>query len=169
MSLQIFQAKPNPIGKDKTSSGQSKPAQLVGEWVDIKNIGTQPIPFSVIKLHHTLYNRQCQTTGEAEQYWSCSGAGSLSAGQVLRVYTGKKRDEVLRSQIDQSGADWFAYAERDNFALNNRCGDTIYVTWQDAQQRKQQDSASYTQNPPEGAVLKRVGNFLQAFGMRAGF
>lgn len=169
MSLQIFQAKPNPIGKDKTSSGHSKPAQLVGEWVDIKNIGTQPIHFSTIKLHHTLFNQQCQTTGQTDQYWSSGGTDALKPGQVLRVYTGHKRDEHLRSQIDQSGADWFAYAERDNFVLNNRCGDTIYVTWQNSQLRQQQDSASYAQNPPEGVVLKRVGSFLQAFGMRAGF
>lgn len=167
MSLQIFRAKPNPIGKDKTPSGQSKPSQLLGEWVDIKNIGSLPIRFSTIKVYHTIYNQYCQTTGQTELYWFSHSQDSLGVGQVLRIHTGKKKDEHLISEIDSRGADWHGYADRDNFVLNNRCGDKIIITWQDSQGRTFRDEASYAPNQPEGVILKRVGNQLVVPALQA--
>lgn len=158
--LRISQAKPNPLGKDKTGSGVPKPEQLLGEWVDIKNIGTEPVKFSSIALHHTLFNQKCETTGKTEQYWSCSGGDALKPGEVLRVYTGKKQDEYLMTTQDRGSVNWRAFAEKGNFVLNNKCGDTIYVTWRDSSGSSNQDSASYDPEPREGAILTRQGGKL---------
>jgi hypothetical protein len=164
MSLKITFSKPNPIGKDKTPIGTSKPEQLLGEWVDITNVGNEPIRFSTMGLHHTRFNEHCQTLTEpTERYWSCGGTESLKVGQTLRVYTGRKRDQhLLESRpLDKGTVDWRGFADLERFVLNNKCGDTIYVTWRNSQGTAIQDKASYSNNPPEGIVLKRVGEKLE--------
>jgi hypothetical protein len=158
--LQVSQAKPNPLGKDKTSGGVPKPEQLIGEWVDIKNIGTEPMKFSSMALHHTLFTQRCENTGKTEQYWTGSGEDALKPGEVLRVYTGKKQYEHLMTSEDRGTVKWRVFAGKDNFVLNNRCGDTLYVTWRDASSKSQQDSASYDREQREGAILIRVGDKL---------
>ena len=67
--LQISRTKPNPIGKDKTSGGIPKPALLLGEWVDIKDIGTEPVRFSSMRLSHATYGRRFEETG-TETHWA---------------------------------------------------------------------------------------------------
>jgi hypothetical protein len=158
--LQITQAKPNPIGKDKTSSGLAKPEQLLGEWVDVRNVGTEAIRFSSMTVSHTLYNDRCQTTGRTEDYWSGSDK-ELLPGQVIRIHTGRISDEHLMAAADRQGVDWHDYANRDNFVLNNRCGDRITVTWLDGYGRRVSDAAYYRPNPPEGVVLRRHGDALE--------
>lgn len=159
-ALQIIQAKPNPFGKDKTSSGQSKPEQLLGEWVDVKNIGTEPIQFSSMTLNHTLFDSRCQTNNQTEKYW-WGGNEQLLPGQVIRVHTGKLSDKHLMAEADRVGVDWHGYANRENFVLNNRCGDRIFVTWPDANGRTASDVTYYRPDPPEGAVLRRRGDVLE--------
>ena len=66
---------------------------------------------------------------------------------------------------DQVGADWHGYAESDNFILNNRCGDKIVLSWQDAADQIHQDWACYASNPPENLILKRSGNLLAGAGV----
>lgn len=162
-ALQIIQAKPNPFGKDKTSSGSSKPEQLLGEWVDVKNIGTEPIEFHSMTLNHTLFDSQCQTTNRTENYWS-GGSEQLLPGQVIRIHTGKFDDKHLMVEADRTGVDWHGYANRDNFVLNNRCGDRIFVTWPDAYGKKATDVTYYRPDSPEGAVLRRRGDMLEPVG-----
>jgi hypothetical protein len=159
-ALQIIQAKPNPLGKDKTGSGQSKPEQLLGEWVDVKNIGTESIQFSSMTFNHTLFDSRCQSTNRTEKYWS-GGPEQLLPGQVIRVHTGNISDKHLTAEADRAGVDWHGYANRDNFVLNNRCGDRIFVTWPDANGRAASDVTYYRPNPPEGAVLRRRGEVLE--------
>jgi len=159
-ALQIIQAKPNPLGKDKTGSGQSKPEQLLGEWVDVKNIGTELISFSSMTLNHTLFDSRCQSTNRTENYWS-GGPEQFLPGQVIRVHTGKISDKHLMAEADRAGVDWHGYANRDNFVLNNRCGDRLHVTWPDANGRAASDVTYYRPNPPEGAVLRRRGEVLE--------
>lgn len=151
--LEIVKAKPNPAGKDKVY-GTPKPEQLLGEWVDIKNTGTESIPFSVISLSHTLFDNRCNNTGRIEPYWKSSG-DYLAVGQTIRVHTGKKSDSHLMNQIDRAGCDWHGYANRENFVLNNACGDIITVTWTDSFGTTQRDTVSYSRNQPEGAILER--------------
>lgn len=160
ITLRISQAKPNPVGKDQTPSGLTKPEQLLGEWVDVENDGSEPITFASIQLHHTLFNDLCQTRGQTELYWRAEGTGQLKPGQTLRIHTGRHRDKSLVSSVDEAFSDWHGYAERDDFVLNNRCGDIIVVTWQDEDGQNYKDAASYAPNPPEGAILKRSDNQL---------
>lgn len=159
--LQVFRAKPNPAGKDKAGS-YPKPEQLLGEWVDIKNVGTESVPFSTITLTHTLFNDNCQITGRTETYFrgSNSDSQSLAPGQVLRIHTGRKSDEARMKDDDKVDRDWWNFANSDHFKLNNKCGDTIVVTWKDTYGRDLQDAAEYDKNQPEGAVLVRSGTKL---------
>lgn len=157
--LQIIAAKPNPAGKDKLY-GTPRPEQLLGEWVDIQNTGTEPLRFSDMAVSHTLFDDRCQNTGRSERYWSGSGVQLLAPGQAVRVHTGRLRDQHLMLPADNQGAYWHAYANRDNFVLNNRCGDIVTVAWTDALGRTLTDTASYAPSQPEGAVLKRVGDRL---------
>lgn len=160
LSLQIYQVKPNPPGKDQTNNGSPTPEQLLGEWVDLENNGTESVTFSNIQLHRTLFNELCQTKGQTELFWSAEGNGLLKPGQILRIHTGKHRDRSLMASVDETEVDWHAYAERDDFVLNNRCGDIVVVTWRDDEGRDYKDAASYAPNPPEGAILKRSENQL---------
>nr|MDQ3919490.1 lamin tail domain-containing protein [Acidobacteriota bacterium] len=86
--LQVYQAKPNPAGKDATGGGSAKPEQLLGEWVDIKNVGTEPVDLSKVELRHTLFGSRCEPTGRTEAYWS--GLSELRPGQAVRVHTGRR-------------------------------------------------------------------------------
>lgn len=159
--LQIFRAKPNPAGKDKAGS-YPKPEQLLGEWVDIKNGGTEAVPFSTMTLTHTLFNDYCQLTGRTETYFTGSATdnNALAPGQVLRIHTGRKADEGRMKDEDKIGRDWFNFANSDQFKLNNKCGDALVLTWKDAYGRDLQDAAEYDRNQPEGAVLVRSGSKL---------
>lgn len=157
LSLRIYQAKPNPAGKGGSLRHQEL---LLGEWVDIENNGIELITFSRIQLHHTVFNERCQTRGETEKYWSAEGTGLLKPGQILRVHTGRHQDKGLMSDTDQDDADWHAYAESDDFVLNNGCGEIIVLTWQDEEGREYKDVASYAPHPPEDVILIRSGSQL---------
>jgi hypothetical protein len=158
--LQITQAKPNPVGKDKAGN-YPKPEQLLAEWVDIKNVGTEAVAFSSISLSHTLFNDQCQNTGRTDVYWTwASSTDSLLPNQMIRVRTGRFRDKHLISPSDDTGNNWNGFANRDNFVLNNRCGDILTVTWTGDFGSRKSDTVSYDRNQPEGAILRRSGNKL---------
>jgi hypothetical protein len=159
-ALQIIQAKPNPFGKDKTSSGQSKPEQLLGEWVDVKNFGTEPIQFSTMTLSHTLFDDKCQTANQTEKYWT-GGTEQLLPGQVIRIHTGKLSDRHLMAEVDKVGVDWHGYANRSNFVLNNRCGDRLFIAWPGTNGKTTTDATYYRPNPPEGGILRRRGDVLE--------
>jgi len=156
--LQIYRTKPNPIGKDKSRGGIPKPEQLLGEWVDIRNIGTQPVRFSSMRLSHATYGRRCEETG-TETYWNPDGTQALEPGREIRVYTGKSADQSLMRSEDQA-PDWKSFAGRSNFVLNNDCGDVLKISWTDNGGNRGSDTASYRANPPEGVVLTRVGYML---------
>lgn len=160
MALLIYRSKPNPIGKEGAGSGIPGSELLLGEWVDLKNIGEYPIRISTIRLFHMIFDHYCQTTGRTESLWEGSGKGILGPQQVIRIFTGSRSDEQSMSQDDMADCDWCGFAERDRFVLNNRCGDRIIVAWQDAMDIHYKDAASYTPNPPEGVVLYRVEDSL---------
>ncbi len=161
-TLLVFRAKPNPTGKDKTPTGTPKPEQLLGEWVDIKNTGSESVRISSLRLYHATFYNNCQPTGREELYWVGGGDGLLRPNQVIRVHTGRSRDAAYMNPLDRGQVDHHAFAEKNNFVLNNRCGDKITIKWQDSQGNWHADSASYAPNPPEGAILTRVGNYLVA-------
>jgi hypothetical protein len=162
MLLKVYRAKPNPAGKDRTRSGPI-PQQLVAEWVDIKNIGTQSVSFASMELHDTQFGRTCSDIVGTERYWQeRQSRDALAPGQILRVHTGSKQYENTLSAEDRgSDVSWRGFADHGNFVLNNVCGDVITVIWADDRNQRWKDSAGYDANPPEGAVLYRVGDRLK--------
>ncbi len=158
MNLQIIQGKPNPEGKWK---GQDLASQLLGEWVDVKNVGDEAVTFQTMQLRHAFFDNDCHTTAQLELYWIGKNNGDLlKPGQTLRIHAGRQEDAHLMSAEDQAGADWHSYAETDNFILNNRCGDKIVLSWQGTDDQIHQDWACFAPEPAENMILKRSGNLL---------
>ena len=166
MSLQITQAKPNPAGK---GSGASAPEQLLGEWVDVKNVGNDSVRFSTIQLRHSLFDERCHATGLSELYWQGGNEDFLKPGQVLRIHAGRQIDSGSMPVEDQTDSDWHGYTEAEEFMLNVGCGDKIIAAWRDAFDRSFQDWVCYAPHPPEGAILTRSGNRLTATGVAVSF
>lgn len=157
--IQITRAKPNPAGKDK-SRGTPIPAQLLGEWVDLKNIGDGSVSFSTLHLANSEFSHNCTITKQAAIYWT-GVSGQLSPGEIVRVHTGRSYDSHLMATDDKLGVNYHAYAERGSFVLNNDCGDNLSVWWKSSDGKwNQDDVASYDPNPPEGEILQRVGSKL---------
>jgi hypothetical protein len=115
-----------------------------------------------MQIHHTQFGRFCSEIKGTECYWTGRNSQeSLGPGQILRVYTGSRQYEASLSAEDR-GADinWRGFAERGNFVLNNACGDTVSVYWLRELSQQTGDSAAYYANPPEGVLLRRVGDRL---------
>ena len=159
--ISIIQVKPNPAGKDK--AGQSpKAEQLLGEWVDLKNVGDGAVTLATLNLSHTVFGPGCTPRTDVHRYWRGPSDVSLQPGQIVRVHTGRSLDASLMKAEDRNGVHQHAYAESGTFVLNNVCGDSLYVHWLYEGKWQQEDRASYGPNPPEGAVLVRVGDRLVA-------
>lgn len=156
-SVKLLRAKPNPVGKDKIL-GIPKAEQLLGEWIDIKNTGTEAIKLSDIFLSHTKFNNKCEMIG-TDCFW-IGRNNFLHPERIIRVHTGNISDEHLMRQEDKINGGWCSFANRDNFVLNNRCGDILTLTWRDFNSFPQAETVSFEANQPEGAILVRVGNNL---------
>lgn len=160
-SLKIIAAKPNPVGKDRSSNGPHA-RQLQGEWVDLRNDGIAAVALAHKKLSHQPYGPSCQPKGNCEIYWSGDNI-TLQPGQTVRIHTGRRTDAGQAEPQDASGTTYRSYAESANFVLNNDCGDTIGVWWTDAAGAwvtTGRDAANYAPRPVEGRVLQRHGNAL---------
>ena len=159
-TVQLFRLKPNPRGKDRARTSGASAAQLGAEWVDLKNTGSSPVTLSGITLYHLAYSR---TSSQAEWKEVVALPGSLQAGKVLRIHSGKTRDLSVLNPEDIAGADFHLFSGEDVYVWNNAEGDTAglwYVvgkTWV--------DKASYDANPPEGVVLARLGEKLVPTGV----
>ncbi len=157
--IQINRAKPNPAGKDKSGS-YPIPQQLLGEWVDLKNIGDANVTLSMLHLSDTDFGLGC-VAKQATIYWNGSQHTTLKPGEIVRVHTGKSADAASMRSEDKSGIHYHAYAEKGNFVLNNTCGDTLAVWYKGKNGAWQKDDgAGYSPKPPEGSVLYRVGGIL---------
>ena len=156
----ICRAKPNPAGKDRVG-GYPSNEQLLGEWVDLQNTGDAPVTLSRIHLSDVRFSQSCVPEGQPIIYWNGSDSQSLASGQIVRVHTGKSLYSSGMLNEDRAGVHLHAYAEKGNFVLNNKCGDIIGV-WRIGSDGKwiKEDGASYDPNPPEGAILRRVGDKL---------
>lgn len=157
--VRIIQAKPNPAGKD-TQNGRPRTEQLLGEWVDLQNTGTEALSFSVLNLADSTFDGQCAVQEKARIYWTGNG-GTLQPGEILRVHAGSQRDAAQMRVEDRAGATHHAFTESDRFLLNNDCGDNLSVWWKTTgDEWHNADRTHYDPNPPEGKILKRVGDKL---------
>jgi hypothetical protein len=146
----ITKIKPNPVGKDKVN-GKPLPKQLLGEWVEIQNVGDEVI--ATVRLFHTTFDDECNK--KTEEYFS--SITNIQIGESVRVHTGNRFDESLMAEEDRRGASRNQYVDQTNFRLNNKCGDTItaFIVGVNGSSV----SVSYEPNPIEGAILE-VGNGL---------
>jgi len=141
--LTITRALPNPAGKDRTPANTVTNQQLNGEWIEFANSSQRILPMDGVTLDHFTFTGTCTKTGE-DRLMVFNGL--LLPGNSVRVHTG-------------SGAPWdegsirHLYAERGNFAWNNRCGDAGVIRNNGG---AVVDWAAYDANPPEGAVLNRL-------------
>lgn len=157
--IEIHRAKPNPTGKDKAGNTPIA-SQLLGEWVDLKNIGDAAVSLSSLHLANREFDGNCRVKTNAQIYWTGPSNVSLISGQIVRVHTGRSRDAASMRAVDQQDVHCHAYAEKGNFVLNNRCGDTLSVWWKHGENWHKNDESAYAPNPAEGKVLQRLGNGL---------
>jgi hypothetical protein len=158
--LKIIRAKPNPSGKDTGGYGITKETQLLGEWVDVQNISGANVALTDVRLANSQFDSQCAVLKKAVIYWE-GAAMPLGANQIARIHTGQSRyaDQMLAA--DRNGVHLHLYAEKGWFVLNNRCGDRITIWWKKGKEEYEcLDEASYHPNPPDGAILHRVGVWL---------
>lgn len=150
-NLYIIKGKPNPTGKDRYRNF-SPPKQLAAEWVNFKNNGTEAYPLSEISLQHIAYQPGCRN-GDWDKVMGFQG--ELGREQVVRVHSGEKIPLTDMSPEDARGADHHLFTGR-NYVWNNDCGDSPGL-WDG---RVWIDKASYDPYPPEGIILRRVGDKL---------
>lgn len=153
MALQIIRAKPNPAGRDRF--GRLTPSsQLAAEWIDIANTGVTSESLTSLTLYHKIFNDFCIELGFDEVI---SFRGILGSGEVVRIHSG---GEIPLNQMyaeDVQGVDHHLFTGT-NYLWNNKCGDTavLYNTIT----KLEMDRAYYDSNPPEGKILRRIGNKL---------
>lgn len=152
-ALKIIQAKPNPLGKDRSRFGTSA-NQLAGEWVDFQNVGNEDFVINDIVLQHVAY-KQGYPNGVWQDVTDMSG--TLPVGKIVRVHSGDKIDESQMDYIDRTGADYHIFTGRD-YVWNNDKSDYPRLTY--ASTKSVIDETSYKPFPVEGAILKRVNMVL---------
>ena len=159
--IQIYRAKPNPAGQDRVF-GIPQHQQLLGEWVDLKNIGDQAVYLSSIHLAHTTYySGGCNVKDKASIYWNGKGSDLLSSGQIVRIHTGKSAYYAYAPAQDKIGVHLHAFAEKGNFVLNNTCGDVLSVWYKGTEgDWHLDDEATYAPNLSNGQILIRSGSQL---------
>ncbi|HRY49088.1 MAG TPA: hypothetical protein P5186_13655 [Candidatus Paceibacterota bacterium] len=158
--IQVKRAKPNPLGKDK-SNGYPISTQLLGEWVDIQNIGDTGVSLAAVHLAHSEFHPGCSLKNEASIYWNGTSSPELRPGETVRIHTGRSSDTWQMSPEDRNGVHHHAYAEMGSFVLNNDCGDNVSVWWKDKDGNwHREDRAGYGPRPQEGKILQRMGDRL---------
>lgn len=152
MPLTITKAKPNPSGKDRVGRTLTPPAQLAGEWVDIKNTGTTAIAFGNLALYHIAY------TGLTSQWELVTDfSGELAPGKTVRVHSGGKIPLTEMHPVDVASADEHVFSGK-NYVWNNSRIDKPSI-W-NKMTKTWVDQAEYGANPGEGRILTRVGSSL---------
>ena len=159
--IEIYRTKPNPAGKDRVA-GFPRASQLLGEWVDLRNVSHQTVNFSGFALANRTFTSRCEVIKQAVIYWNGKSTLALLPGQILRLHTGKTLDYASMNNEDAQGTNLHAYAESGNFILNNKCGDALSTWWWDSGKKEWrfEDGAYYEPEPGDGVILVRQGNIL---------
>lgn len=156
MKLTIVRIKPNPAGKDRSRHAAPSPAQLAAEWVDLRNDTGRDVSLNNVSLWHLAYAR-----GRRPEWKKITPfSGTLPTGMIVRVHSGKRRELSVIHPNDLAGANYHVFTGEDTYVWNNKEGDTPML-FNDVR-KEIVDKASYDPNPPEGAVLVRLGDKLTA-------
>lgn len=154
-NLLITKAKPNPFGKDRSTFLSQLLSQLPAEWIDFQNVGTQGVKLDNIALYHQTFDAFCRFLSFAPLLHV---NGTLQPGEIVRVHSGHQIPIAQLSYEDRLGADYHLFINFGNYVWNNSCGDKAGL-W-DEFLKQWVDTAFYDPNPPEGAILRRIGNKL---------
>jgi len=141
--LLVTRALPDPAGKDRHGAYPPNNDQLNQEWVEIANGGAAPVSVNGVALFHYTFNAHCRRTGEDDLI---SLQGTLQPRHSVRFHTG------CGTPWDE-GTIRHLYVGRENYAWNNRCGDTAVLR---NGLGELLDWAAYDPAPPQGVVLNRV-------------
>lgn len=153
MALQIIRAKPNPAGKDRYDSF-TPDAQLAAEWIDIGNTGVTPLSLNGLILYHKIFNNFCAELGfDLVTRFQII----LQGGEVVRVHSGGRIPLEHMYREDALGVDYHIFTG-GNYVWNNTCGDTVVLY--NSLSGLEIDKTYYDPHPPEGKVLRRIGNKL---------
>lgn len=159
-NLKTVRLKPNPSGKDRTRRGGATATQLGGEWADIQNVCDKPVNLDNVVLQHVAYSADGRSS-----WWAKIMAfkGTLQPGHVIRVHAGSGPESVLLPD-DKNGANFHMFTG-GNYVWNNDKSDCagLFVDGQS----QPFDKACYSAIPPEGVILKRVGDTLVASAVPA--
>ena len=152
-NLQTVRLKPNPSGKDRTRRGGATATQLGGEWADIQNVCDKPVKLEGVALFHVAYSADGRT-----RQWEkiMDFKGILQPGQLMRIHAGSGGESVLLP-VDKAGANIHLFTG-GNYVWNNDKADCAGLFMNG--QSEPFDKAYYATNPPEGVILKRVGDKL---------
>ena len=154
MRLTIIRIKPNPSGKDRPAHGGPTPAQLGGEWVDLRNDSGADVSLDGVSLWHLSYS-----PGRDREWARVVNFGfTLPSGSIARIHAGQKRDLAVLRPEDVAGAEYHVFTGDDAYVWNNQQGDSPLLF--KSATKETLDTVSYAPNPPEGAVLVRQGNQL---------
>jgi hypothetical protein len=155
--LRIVQAKPNPFGKAAAWAEGVRAEQVLSEWVDVKNIGVSPVQLATICLGHLPISEQTTEVllAQTRVYWQGEGSLVLNPNKVLRVFTGRRQDQMIVA-LEILGADLIEFADQPGFIFNPWGAEILVLTWQTWRNEIRMDKAYYRPHPPEGAVLRRV-------------
>src|SRR5439155_17255059 len=106
-----------------------------------------------IYLWHIAYQSRCR-----DPKWerAMTFTGSLPVRKAVRVHSGASIPLDQMYSEDARGVDYHVYTGINNYIWNNACGDTAVLF----NGRTNEDSASYDPHPPDGAVLRRLGDKL---------
>lgn len=142
--LYITMALPNPAGKDRQAGSAPNNNQLNGEWIEFANVSGKNLSMDGVHLDHTTFGAYCHKTGEETL---TTFNNTMQAGTSIRVHSGS-------GQPSWEGTIRHLYLARNNYAWNNRCGDTAYLRTENGTI----DRAGYDPNAGEGVVLRRIPN-----------
>lgn len=157
--LQITQAKPNPLGKDRKTVFGIPKQQLAGEWFDIKNTGSVNVSMKGIKVQHVAYsdNGPCWSDAYIFQPVQVLTTLTLKPGEIWRIHSGGLLSITELLSVDRDGAHYHKFTGK-NYILDNKRVDGIRVCTAVTEQVL--DEVFYDENPIEGKILKRFGKKL---------
>ena len=153
MNLQTIRAKPNPSGKDRFG-GLTPNIQLVAEWIDIANMSVLAQSLAGLVLYHNTYDNFCRRLSVQKILLF---KGVLQRGEIIRIHSGREISLNQMRYEDIAGVDYHLFTGM-NYIWNNKCGDSPQLY--NSSSRSWMDLTYYDPNPPEGKILRRIGNKL---------
>ena len=147
-----MQAQLHPKGK-AAAGDSSTPILLLNEWIEIENLGNEPISLSCISVSHKFLDKSRKITPIRESYWKGGNSEEvLIPKQRLRIHSGYLKDYHLMN--DGRTKTLSGFANRKHFAFNNQLGGTISLSWVNSFNVRQSIGFLYDADQLEGSIYR---------------